>query len=130
MTRATKPERRTSEVTNVTHLTFAQQTREMLESFAVALILMLLMRNCLGENYQIPTGSMAPTLQGRHMDVVCEECGYQYRTGASIENREHLHLGQMVVGTTCPICRFPMELQRPGNPNHSSFSGDRIIVSK
>src|SRR6187397_740814 len=85
-------------------LTHAQQTREMLESFAVAFILMLLMRNCLGENYQIPTGSMAPTLQGRHMDVLCEQCGYQYRTGASSENAEQGRMYREVTGTTCPIC--------------------------
>lgn len=111
-------------------LTAAQQTREMLESFAVAFILMLLMRNCLGENYQIPTGSMAPTLQGRHMDVVCEQCHYQYRTGASIENEEHGVRRGEVIGTTCPICRFRMDLDKRANPNHRSFSGDRIIVSK
>jgi signal peptidase I len=91
---------------------------------------MLLMRNCLGENYQIPTGSMAPTLQGRHMDVLCEKCGYQYRTGASIENEEHGPRRGEVIGTTCPICRFPMDLDKQSNPNHRSFSGDRIIVSK
>lgn len=112
-------------------LTFGQQTREMLESFAVAFMLMLLMRNCLGENYQIPTGSMAPTLQGRHMDVLCSQCGYQYRTGASIENVDSSRgpSGE-VTGTTCPICRFPMDLDKKANPNQSSFSGDRIIVSK
>ena len=111
-------------------LTLAQQAREMLESFAVAFILMLLMRNCLGENYQIPTGSMAPTLQGRHMDVLCDQCGYQYRTGASIENVDQGQRRGEVTGTTCPICRYPMELDKKGNPNHGSFSGDRIIVSK
>lgn len=107
-------------------LTHAQQARDMLESFAVAFILMLLMRTCLGENYQIPTGSMAPTMQGRHMDVLCGQCGYLYRTGASIENTDQ---GE-VTATVCPICRFPMELQKNANANHRSFSGDRIIVSK
>jgi signal peptidase I len=112
---------------NVAPLTFAQQTREMLESFAVAFMLMLLMRNCLGENYQIPTGSMAPTLQGRHVDVLCRECGHQYRAGASVD--QEASRGK-ITSTMCPICRHPMLLDSKANPNHVPFSGDRIIVSK
>ncbi|MGE3777197.1 MAG: signal peptidase I [Pirellulaceae bacterium] len=130
MSRSAKQDRRQSDEGQSLQLTPAQQAREMLESFAVAFMLMLLMRNCLGENYQIPTGSMAPTLQGRHMDVLCAQCGYQYRTGASIENQEHGEARGEVTGTTCPICRFPMQLDKRANPNERSFSGDRIIVSK
>ena len=101
-------------------------TRETIESIAVAVILAFLFRAFVAEAFVIPTGSMAPTLQGRHMDVVCSECDSPYRTGASIENDGH---GE-VLGTTCPICRFPMKLDKERDPNQRSFNGDRILVSK
>ncbi len=100
--------------------------RETIESIAVAVVLAFLFRAFVAEAFVIPTGSMAPTLQGRHMDVVCEKCGYQYRTGASLENDGD---GE-VLATTCPICGYTMSLQKTLNPNQRSFSGDRILVSK
>ncbi len=104
----------------------SRATRETIESIAVAIILAFLFRAFVAEAFVIPTGSMAPTLQGRHMDVVCEMCQYPYRTGASQENDG---TGQ-VVGTTCPICRYTMILDKDKNPNQRSFNGDRILVSK
>ncbi len=101
-------------------------TRETIESIAVAVILAFLFRAFVAEAFVIPTGSMAPTLQGRHMDVTCSKCGCPYRTGASIENEG---MGE-VKTTTCPICRFPMELRKDRDPNQRSFNGDRILVSK
>lgn len=101
-------------------------TRETIESIAVAVILAFLFRAFVAEAFVIPTGSMAPTLQGRHMDVTCSKCGFPYRTGASVENDG---MGE-VKTTTCPICRFPMELKKDRDPNQRSFNGDRILVSK
>lgn len=101
-------------------------TRETIESIAVAVILAFLFRAFVAEAFVIPTGSMAPTLQGRHMDVTCSKCGCPYRTGASVENDG---MGE-VKTTTCPICRFPMELRKDRDPNQQSFNGDRILVSK
>ncbi len=104
----------------------SRATRETIESIAVAVILAFLFRAFVAEAFVIPTGSMAPTLQGRHMDVTCSKCGCPYRTGASGEND-----GQMeVVATTCPICRYSMELDKKRDPNQASFNGDRILVSK
>ena len=89
----------------------------------------------------IPTGSMAPTLMGRHKDLVCARCGYPYRVTASAEvNNETGGLivdakGRQkvqIVGGTCPICRFPTDLA-PGNPQgktYRSYKGDRILVAK
>jgi signal peptidase I len=107
----------------------AHATRETVESIVVAVILAFLFRAFVAEAFVIPTGSMAPTLQGRHMDVTCEQCGHQYRTGASSENRDNSHI-QEVESTTCPVCRYTMELQKKTNPNQRSFNGDRILVSK
>ena len=41
------------------------------------------------EAFVIPTGSMAPTLMGRHKEVVCPSCGYTYAiTPISWRNRK------------------------------------------
>ena len=104
-------------------------TRETVESIVVAVILAFLFRAFVAEAFVIPTGSMAPTLQGRHMDVRCPQCEHSYRTGASSENRDNSNIRE-VKQTTCPICRYTMDLQKSSKPNHNSFNGDRILVSK
>ena len=48
--------------------------RETIESIVVAIILAFLFRGFVAEAFVIPTGSMAQTLRGRHMDIVCPEC--------------------------------------------------------
>ena len=39
-------------------------------------------------------------------------------------------MGGYVVATTCPICRYTMTLDMLNDANQSSFTGDRILVSK
>ncbi|MEE2642207.1 MAG: signal peptidase I [Planctomycetota bacterium] len=129
---------------------FADQgVRETIESIVVAIILALLFRAYEAEAFVIPTGSMAPTLQGRHVDMHCEQCGYNFRVGASNENPDRRpplvrnDRGQLVTdplrnwytGTaTCPICRYTHTLKRNlgkgWKTNQDSFYGDRILVSK
>ena len=113
--------------------------RETIESIVVAVILALLFRAYEAEAFVIPTGSMAPTLQGRHVDIHCKECGYNFRVGASGENPDTrasrmANREPWITGhATCPICRYTQELDRKftGWPtNEDSFYGDRIIVSK
>ena len=102
--------------------------RETIESILVAVMLALLFKAFEAEAFVIPTGSMASTLQGRHKDVCCEQCGYQYRVSASAENPD-AGFGR-VDDTTCPICRYAQIVDSQANPNQDSFSGDRILVSK
>ena len=104
--------------------------RETIESIVVAIILAFLFRGFVAEAFVIPTGSMAQTLRGRHMDIVCPECNYEYNTGASIENLVGGVPRGFILSTTCPICHFTLDLEKDGNPNHRSFNGDRILVSK
>ncbi|NDC53483.1 MAG: signal peptidase I [Planctomycetia bacterium] len=59
--------------------------RETVESIVVAFTLALLFRAFEAEAFVIPTGSMAPTLMGRHKDLVCAACGRDFRVGSSAE---------------------------------------------
>lgn len=110
--------------------------RESVESVCVAIILALLFRGFVAEAFVIPTGSMAPTLMGAHKDLFCEECGYNFRVGASVENLDpQTYGGQMghsqdVVAGRCPICRKQNILSLQAEANDATFSGDRILVSK
>lgn len=103
--------------------------RETVESIVVAILLAFLFRTFVGEAFVIPTGSMAPTLQGNHKDVTCEKCGMGYQANASVENDDHWNQ-DTVVATTCPLCRYTMLLDWKKDRNQESFSGDRILVSK
>src|SRR4051812_27738988 len=76
--------------------------RETIESIAMAVILALLFRGFVAEAFVIPTGSMAPTLDGRHKDVWCSKCGQQYQVSGSDEQRDDIGLtGFYVATTTC-----------------------------
>ena len=111
--------------------------RETIESVAIALILAFVFRTFEAEAFVIPTGSMAPTLMGRHKDVVCPKCGYAFRASASNEveqdtNKLKQDRGEMIARCTCPMCRYPIRVGRP-NPEHktyASYHGDRILVAK
>ena len=111
----------------------AGAVRESIESIVVGLVLAFLIRTFEAEAFVIPTGSMAPTLMGRHKDVTCPKCGYSYRVGAS-EERDELgrDKGREVISGTCPMCRFTMDL-RPvpaKGRSYPSYSGDRIVATK
>ena len=99
-------------------------SREAIESLLVAILLALLFRGFEAEAFIIPTGSMAPALSGQNKDIFCPQCQFEYRVGAAQEG-----LYGPIVGTKCPMCRFPMAIDRK-NANHSSFNGDRILVNK
>jgi len=111
------------------HVFRVQGGRETLEAFAVAFILALLFRAFIAEAFVIPTGSMAPALMGAHKDLFCDQCGHQFPVGASSENRGGRNR-KVVVGGVCPNCRFLNPLDLVDRPEHGTFSGDRILVSK
>jgi signal peptidase I len=105
--------------------------RETVESIAMAVILALLFRGFVAEAFVIPTGSMAPTLRGRHKDVQCPECKLWYQIGASDEvPRDGGSQESEVIAGTCPSCRYTQPINPYYRLNDGSFSGDRIIVSK
>ena len=59
--------------------------RETIESVVIAFVLAFLFRTFEAEAFVIPTGSMAPTLMGRHKDLDCPKCGCPYQVSASEE---------------------------------------------
>ncbi|MFM7034296.1 MAG: signal peptidase I [Planctomycetia bacterium] len=107
--------------------------RETIESIVVAFTLALLFRAFEAEAFVIPTGSMAPTLMGRHKDLLCESCRMPYRVGCSAEADDPTRI---VPASKCPNCGLVMDLvrRRGGgveyDPRYPSFSGDRILVNK
>lgn len=104
--------------------------RETIESILIAVVLALMFRTFEAEAFIIPTGSMAPALQGQHMDIVCSQCGYEYRTGSSYDSSNTpADRRRSVSATFCPICQYEMMMDR-SNPDHRSFNGDRILVNK
>ncbi|MGL6195903.1 MAG: S26 family signal peptidase [Thermoguttaceae bacterium] len=123
--------------------------REAIETLAIALVLAFLFKTFEAEAYEIPTGSMAPTLMGRHKDLNCSECGFRFQISASEEADEGNNGGTSariaeaakrgvspklpsVVGGTCPQCRFTMYIG-PDNTEkkkYPSYKGDRILVCK
>ncbi len=116
------------------HVSPAALWRETIESIAIAFVLAFLFRTFEAEAFVIPTGSMAPTLMGRHKDLLCEQCGYPYRVSASeeVDNQTNRLNGKLVVGCTCPMCRYTMDVSsdNPQEKTYTSFKGDRILVGK
>jgi signal peptidase I len=110
--------------------------RETIESIVVAFTLALLFRAFEAEAFVIPTGSMAPTLMGRHKDLACSSCGAEFRVGASQEWDEaagRIRPERIVPEARCFNCGNQMPLAiRPGQPDprYPSFNGDRILVDK
>ena len=101
--------------------------RESVESF-VFVFLFFLVLGIEAEGFVIPTGSMAPTLMGRHKEVTCPECGQVYSVNADREVNESPSLrpsARYVEAGTCVNCRFQAKIA--DEPN---FQGDRIYVLK
>jgi signal peptidase I len=121
-------------------------SRETIESVVIAFVLAFLFRTFEAEAFVIPTGSMAPTLMGRHKDVTCIECRQEFTVGATEDHG-------LITGGVCPNCRFinPVEVKCAGCGEKYvlytegagcpkcmvqevqegiSFKGDRILVLK
>ena len=118
--------------------TTAGSLKETIESIIIAFILAFVFRAFVVEAFVIPTGSMAPTLLGKHMVFTCPQCGYVFETGprdqvefvrGGIAHREpRLIQGQPnhpTLAVTCPMCQH-----RVTEPQFRIKPGDRILVLK
>jgi signal peptidase I len=101
--------------------------RESIESFVVVFVAFLVF-SLEAEGFVIPTGSMAPTLMGRHKEIVCPECGDVYTVNADCEvdsDGTGAATGIRVAWGTCQNCRFTSRVD-----DAPSVSGDRIYTMK
>lgn len=89
---------------------------ETVESFVVAFVLAFVFRAYVVEAFVIPTGSMAPRLNGEHHACVCPTCGYAYGVG--------IDKGTAPESLGCPMCGSAVPVPRMPN------AGDRILVLK
>jgi signal peptidase I len=92
--------------------------RETVESVVIAFTLALLFRAFEAEAFVIPTGSMAPTLMGRHKDLVCESCGRDFRVGCSAEEDDQ---SQSLRTEAARLERELASLKTGGNGNGSGL---------
>ncbi len=93
-----KPSPKTSHVRTTAELGSGNQSpvrnrslrfgRETIDALVVAFVLAFLIRTFQAEQFVIPTGSMAPTLMGRHNDIECAQSGLRFRVNASHETAE------------------------------------------
>ncbi len=72
--------------------------RDNLESIAIAIVLVLCVRQVVAEAFRIRHGSMAPTLVGEHREIRCRNCGWVFEVG-----RNNTTQGGEV---ECPNCRY------------------------
>ncbi len=102
--------------------------RDFVEQIVVAVILAILIRGFDAEAFVIPTGSMAPTLMGRHKEVTCPQCGEVYTVNSS-EDLEAFFRGNPAARAReqalCVNCRWAAPIGES-----PSFKGDRILVMK
>lgn len=96
--------------------------KETFESIVIAFILAFIFRAYVVEAFIIPTGSMAPTLLGRHFEIDCEQCGYHFTS----DNARYEPATDRPLAAPCPMCKYPQPLAT-GTPVRS---GDRLLVQK
>ncbi|MBX3443746.1 MAG: signal peptidase I [Planctomyces sp.] len=106
-----------------------ESLRDTMESIVFAFILAFLFRTFEAEAFVIPTGSMAPTLYGRHKEADCVQCGCHIVVGASDEydpDSGLLRHNARLQSALCPNCRF----ENTQLKDELAFNGDRILVNK
>ncbi|QGJ71448.1 Signal peptidase I [Planctomycetales bacterium 10988] len=109
--------------------------RDIVESIVIAFILAFLFRTFEAEAFVIPTGSMAPTLMGRHKDLVDPATGYPFAVGASkeVNDEQGLYIPEDEIwSVTSPLYAEPIYIgpENELSEDYYSYSGDRILVSK
>jgi len=103
--------------------------RDNLESIAIAILLVLALRQMVMEAFKIPTGSMAPTLLGEHKEVRCPNCGWVFRVGNNKPGPRGEVLCQNCLyrwqgaGTSDIVFRKPAWLWNAGRTEGKEISG-------
>ena len=97
------------------------KVKENVESIVVAIGLALIIRASVVEAFVVPTGSMAPTIYGRHVETVCGTCGFELTLGMKKEDSSKDRPDVI----ECPVCDKSTDI---GFLNYSR--GDRLLVNK
>ncbi|MEM1109741.1 MAG: S26 family signal peptidase [Planctomycetota bacterium] len=98
--------------------------KETFESIVIAFILAFIFRAYVVEAFIIPTGSMAPTLLGQHVQLRCEQCGYDFAVDQSAQGNRLT--ANRLQSAPCPMCKFP----QPVPIASPTQTGDRLLVQK
>jgi len=113
--------------------------RETVSSVAIAFAMAFIFRAFVIEAFVIPTGSMAPTLLGRHMEFVSEQTGTRFQVGpwadgpraeqtlVTVHDPMTTSFPAGVVRGSTAARRPAHEIERPQGPLRA---GDRILVLK
>jgi signal peptidase I len=106
--------------------------RETLETISFVVFLVLMLKAFIAEAYVIPTGSMAITLLGDHIQIECPRCHEKYTVNASNNARdirqEQKENGQRAFQLTvcCPNCHY----EQNELVDQSVETGDKVLVMK
>jgi len=102
--------------------------KETLTSLIIAFMLAFLFRGFVIEGFQIPTGSMAPTLLGKHIRFVSPASGYDWSVGPwTYADRAHT---QPVRNQVELLVNDPMSGIELSDTNRRLAAGDRVFVLK
>jgi signal peptidase I len=101
--------------------------RDFVEQIVVAVLLAILIRGFDAEAFVIPTGSMAPTLMGRHKEITCPQCGTVYSVNLSEDVQNFFRNIPLDRGpeALCVNCRWQAPIGA-----EPAYKGDRILVMK
>lgn len=83
------------------------RAREDVEALLTAFIMAIVLRHFVIEPFQIPTGSMAPTLRGNHRETTCPNCGYRFAIGRPSPDEPHSYQSHKA----CPNCEHKILLR-------------------
>lgn len=106
--------------------------KETLTSLVIAFVMAFVFRGFVVEGFIIPTGSMAPTLLGKHVRFVSPYNGYDWTTNpwdyapGNVPLSVQGAAGQPPLTPSDPITGLPIEPQR----NRRLAAGDRVFVLK
>jgi len=101
--------------------------KETLTSLIIAFILAFLFRGFVIEGFQIPTGSMAPTLMGKHVRFVSPYNGYDWSVGPwTYAPRSPVPMRQQMNMKV----KDPMSALTITDTNRRLAAGDRVFVLK
>lgn len=104
---------------------------ETMQSLIVAFVVAMTFRAFVTEGFVIPTGSMAPTLLGQHLDFRAPETGWRYAVGFDASAGPGQDLGRRLRDLSDPL----MGPNRP-EPGTAALrrlhprAGDRILINK